>query len=143
MKKAVSLVAALLIFRLPMGCTVTRPEQDNFLVDASRTGGATLARELASSLRAILTTSELAFPDSDKVQMFSLRGDGFTLDLSPLPDDRCNPHASRHSTYYEQMFRADLVYNKTRQSDKDSIKKRFIAGVQILRVPIAPFSECP
>lgn len=123
-------------------CRLGSPPQDNFLVDASGMGGATLAQNLSAALNAHLTSADINLPDSDKAQIFRLDGPGYMVILTPLPDDRCNPQASFQSTYKEQSFGADLVYESTSRQIREVAKQRFINAVKKLNVPISEFREC-
>jgi hypothetical protein len=136
-------VSALLTIGSLMACSVRRPEQENFLVDASRIGGASLAHELSLGLGATLTQAELSLPNSDKAQIFRLDGNGFMLILTPLPDDRCNPNASFQSTYNEKKYRADLVFESSSKDQRNTSRKKLLAIGHELKVPISKFEECP
>ena len=143
MKKALKFLVILSAIKCLAGCSLTRPDQDNYLVDASGIGGAALARELSSSLGASLDTTKIALPDSDPAEDYSLDGRGFILGVSPVPDDRCNPNASYRSTYKEQRFRVDLVYTASSPAKREVAKRRLLATLKKLRVPVEKFSECP
>jgi hypothetical protein len=124
-----------------VGCAVERPEQDNFLVDASGIGGEALARELSSNLETDLNTTQLDLPGSNKAEVYWLNGHGFKVVLMPLADDRCNPNSYR-STYKGQQFAADLVYTNSSTKSKDAVKRRFLSVLRQLDIPIEKFSEC-
>lgn len=125
-----------------MACSLQRADQDNFLVDASNIGGVALARELSTGLKTKLSTTAFALPDSDKAEIFRLDGQDFMLILTPLPDDRCNPMASHHSTYKEQKFRLDLVYESSSPTANAKVKERLLGLATKLRIPMMKFTEC-
>lgn len=129
-------------FLFLLGCTMNRPEQDNYLVDAKGIGGEVLARELASRLKAEISTTTLTLPDSDRAEMFRLDGQGFSLILMPLPDDRCNTKASFHSTYNDQQLRIDLIYNSLSAEDRAELKRALQAVADKLHAHMQPFEEC-
>jgi hypothetical protein len=142
MKMVFRLFTALSTIGGLMACSLQRANQDNFLVDASNIGGAALARELSTGLKTSLSTTERALPDSDRAKIFWLDGQDFMLVLTPLPDDRCNPKASFHSTYKEQMFRLDLVYESSSPTASEKVKESLLGLAAKLRIPIMKFTEC-
>jgi hypothetical protein len=141
MKRALSLLAILTVTQALFGCGLQRPDQDNFVVDASGIGGAALARELSSKMETSLKTTKITLPDSDNAEVYWLDGRGFSLTLMPVSDDRCNPNA-RYLRYKRQQFRVDLVYTNASLSVKETAKRNFLGVVRNLRVPIEKFEEC-
>lgn len=143
MRNSLILLVGLSVVQSVAGCSLTRPDQENYLVDASGIGGAALARELSSRLGTNLKATQITLPDSDPAKVYRLDGRGFTLVFAPLPDDRCNPNASYHSTYKEQQFGIDLVYTTSSSATREAAKRKLLAALEKLRVPVEKFSECP
>lgn len=141
-KCATHLLVVSLVCLILLGCNVSRPDQDNFLVDAKGIGGEVLAREFASDLKASLTTTTLSLPDSDQTKVFRLDGQDFTVILMPLPDDRCNPEASFHSTYHDQQFRIDLIYGGSPAGLREELKRKLESVAARLHTNIEKFEEC-
>ena len=121
---------------------ISRPDQDNYEVDAASVGGSALAQGLADRLNLRVKTTELAFPRSDRAEMYELIGEGFTIDLVPLPDNRCDTKASLQSTYKDQRFRADLVFTDRSSAAKESTRHALLSHVQNMHLPITEFEEC-
>jgi hypothetical protein len=124
------------------GCRLQRPDQDNFLVDASRVGGSALARSLSTSLHADLEAQEVNLPRADKSTLYRLEGSDFALIVNPLPDDRCNVNASNHSTFYQKQYRLDLVYRTTSREVRMTIRRNLMNSVARLNLPIEEFKGC-
>ena len=122
---------------------VSRPDQDNYEIDTTGVGGQALAQRLADRMNVRVETTDLTFPDSDRAEMYELTGDGFTIDLVPLPDDRCNTKASRHSTYKDQRFRADLVFTDPSPAAKGRSRHWLLSHVRDMQLPIAALQDCP
>ena len=132
----------MLIAQSLIGCSLSRPDQDNFLVDASGIGGTTLSRELSSKLQTRVSTTQLTLPDSEKAEMYWLDGNGFTLTIMPLPDDRCNPNANDYITYNEQQFGVDLVYTTSSRAIREKTKRQFLRVLRDARIPVKEFKDC-
>jgi len=141
MKRKVKVFGCLLVGFLT-ACTLRSIPQENFLIDANAIGGAALANGLSTTLNAHLSFTNSKLPDSDEARIFRLDGQNYFLILTPLPDDRCNPQANSHSTYKENQFRADLVYESESKQQRSIAKQNVIKAFRKLNVPISKFQEC-
>lgn len=123
-------------------CAPRKIAQDNYLIDASNLGGSNLAQSLATRLNTSLDSEDVTLPAADKYTLYRLDGEGFTLILNPLPDDRCNPNASIHSTFHEEEYQADLVYRTRSPSKRAAMRIALFNATNALGVPIEKFKNC-
>jgi len=122
--------------------TFTRADQDNFTVHAGTRGiqpfVAALERRLATSADA----EEINSPDSDVYRLIALHAPDVTVVVNPMPDDRCNPNAPRHSTYSDREYRIDVVYETTSPAKRQSARRIVIEAAKEVGQALTPFREC-
>ena len=124
------------------GSTVSRPDQSNFTIHASREQVERLVQTLSRQLDASTDAHELGGPGNDPSRMFRLDGANATLVIAQVPDDRCNPNAPRHSTFHEGGYRIDLVYRSRSEAARNSARRTVIQSVQDEGLTITDFKEC-
>jgi hypothetical protein len=127
-----------------VGCsvTVTRPDQDNFEIDASNRDIEGFIRALSTKLETSADRTAVNFHDADPGELFRLDSKGITIIIESLPDDRCNPNAPMHTTYNRRRYAADLVYRTSSQPIRAHAKQTLIDSAREARVAIQPFKEC-
>jgi hypothetical protein len=125
-----------------VGCTLTRPDQDNFEIDGSKGSIEQFVRTLSSNLDASLYKQDIKFPDADPSVQFELDAQNITVVISATPDDRCNPNAPWHATFKEGRYRADLVYRTSSKPIRVDARQKLIKSARQTGLPIQTFKEC-
>jgi hypothetical protein len=138
MRSSKSLALSALLF----GCSVTRPDQGNFEIDASKGSIEAFVSVLSTRFDASAEHTALDIPDSDPSEMFTLEGRDATIVVIAEPDDRCNPNAPRHATYHRKLYRADLVSRTRSQPTRMQAQQKLIGSAKQVGLPIQPFKEC-
>jgi len=123
-------------------CSLTRPDQDNFEIDASKANIEGFVSVASKNLDASVSKSPLNIPDSDPAVMYELSGRGISIIIQSQADDRCNPNASRHATYNQKRYYLDLVYYTSEQSQRALAKEQLLRAAKMAGVAIQVFKEC-
>lgn len=124
------------------GSTVSRPEQSNFTIHASREQAERLVQTLSRQLDASADAHELDGLGNDPSRIFRLDGANATLVIAQVPDDRCNPNAPRHSTFNEGEYRIDLVYRSSSEAARNSARRTVIQSARDEGLTITDFKGC-
>jgi len=141
MTRPLLLVCAALCF---VGCkpSVTRPDQDNFVLNTSRIPVERFLDALSNRVSGEWEASDYAPPDSDRSKMYTLEGNGVSVTLVPMPHDRCNPNASHHLSY-DQAYRVDFVYRTSARPEREAAKRKLFQAASDVRERLVRFEECP
>ena len=129
-------------FILLSACSVTRPDQDNFEIDARKGNIETFVSNLSRNLDLSVSKSPLDIPDSDPAIMYELGGGGISIIVQSQADDRCIAKASPHTTYDQERYYVDLVYYTSAPSDRAHAKQQVLSAAKAAGVPIQVFKEC-
>jgi len=134
--------ATLSAFVVLAACSLTRPDQDNFEIDASRGSIESFVSNASKNLNASASKSRLDIPDSDPGIMYELGGRGISVIVQSQADDRCNPNASRHTTHNQKRYYVDLVYYTSEPSQRAQAKEQLLRAAKMAGVAIQVFKEC-
>ena len=74
--------------------------------------------------------------------MLEISGQGVTIMVVPVPDDRCNPNAPMHSTYKQREYRIDVVYQTSSTEKREAAKQTVIGSAKEAGQRLVPFKEC-
>lgn len=74
--------------------------------------------------------------------MFEISGQGVTIVVDPIPDDRCNPNAPMHSTYKQGEYRIDLVFETNSNEQRKTAKQLLLKSITDAGLAAVPFKEC-
>ena len=137
-------IVAFALLCLVGGCQpeVTRPPQDNFTVHSGNAGIQPFVTNLEHAFGAKADSEELNLPDSDPAEVFTIRSWNVTVIIDPVPDDRCNPNASMHSTYKQGEYRVDLVYRTSSSEKREAAKRLVLVSAADRGLTAVPFKEC-
>jgi hypothetical protein len=135
-------LAALTLSALLVGCSVTRPDQDNFEIDASKGSIESFVSAVSQNLDASVSRSRLDIPDSDPGIMYEISGHGVSVIIQSQGDDRCIPQGVRHTTYDQRRYYVDLVYRTSSASKRAQAKQQLVAAAKTTALPIQVFKEC-
>jgi hypothetical protein len=135
---------ALALLCLVGGCQpkLTRPLQDNFTIHAGSTGIRPFVAALERAFDQTADAEKLNVPDSDSAEMFAIHSANATVVINPVPDDRCNPNASMHSTYKQAEYRIDLVYETNTAKERETAKQLLLKAASDAGRAVATFKEC-
>jgi len=125
------------------GSTVSRPDQDNFTIHASKQRVAQLIQNLSRRFDASADAHDLDGIGNDPSRMFRLDGADATLIIIPVGDDRCNTNAPRHLTFKQGEYRIDLVYRTASAAARNTARQLLAHSVQDADLTMAKFKECP
>ena len=133
------------------GCSDTRPEQENFVLQTGSSGAQPFVTALARNLNSTVQHRTVHAPDSDGMKMFELKGKGVWVVLTSMPEDRCDINAPMHTTFQADEFRVDLVYARPRfflwlerasSTERRAAKRMIFETAKGLGQKLAPFEEC-
>jgi len=122
--------------------SVTRPDQDNFTLQAGRSGIQPFVAALEHGLATSAESQKINPPGTAEVLMFWLRGSRATVVVAPVPDDRCRSHATRIPTYNDHEYRIDLVYESKSQASREAAKRLVTDSAKAAGQTLNPFREC-
>jgi hypothetical protein len=127
-----------------VGCkfTVTRPDQENFVLDTRRVPVERFLDALSNRLSASWGATDVTVFDADPSKQYEVDGRDVTVVLSAMPHDRCNPNASHHLTW-DQAYRVDFVYRTSAADKRQAAKRKLIAAASDVGERLAKFEECP
>ena len=126
------------------GCdfTLSRPDQDNFTIHASKQQAERFVEDLSRQFAASVDPQGLNGLGNDSSRMFWLNGPKAELTITPVPDDRCDPNASVRSTYNQGEYRIDLVYRSASEAARKLARRTLIQSAQEAGLKITEFKEC-
>lgn len=137
---------AILPFVVPAllsGCDLTRPDQDNYILDAKGGGGVRgFVKVLSADFSASPNEGFVSMSKAGPTSLFTLHAHDVLIAVDPLADDRCNPNAPTQATYDSQQYIVDLVYRTKSQSLRDAAKRKLIAAAAKAGTPLSKFTEC-
>jgi hypothetical protein len=125
-----------------LSCKADRTIERSFLVDARPVGGAKLAQSLAAVLKTGFDEEKLNLANADTTTLYRLDAKEFTIIVDPLPDDRCDPNASYHSSFEQEQFRIDILSRSSSPQDFARVSNSVAQVVKKLHLPMENFREC-
>lgn len=125
------------------GCDLSRPDQDNYILDAKGGGGVRgFVKVLSADFSASPNEGFVSVSKTGSTSLFTLHAHDVLIAVDPLADDRCNPNAPTQATYDSQQYMVDLVYRTKSQSLRDAAKRKLIAAAAKAGTPLSKFTEC-
>jgi len=134
--------AVLSAFSLMASCHLERPDQDNFVLDAKNGGITPFIKAASKNFDTSASQTPINITGSDRTVMFTLEAEGILIVIDPIPDDRCNPHASTHATYNDGQYRIDLVYKTSSRFIRSAAKQQLLTSAAQVKQPLTTFTEC-
>jgi hypothetical protein len=120
--------------------SITRPDQDNFMLQAGRSGIQPFVAALEHGLATSADSRKINA--TEEVLMFWLRGSSATVVVAPVPDNRCNSNGPRIPTYNDHEYRIDLVYESKSQASREAAKRVVTESAREVGQTLTPFREC-
>ena len=123
------------------GCSVTRPDQDNLILDTSRVPVERFLDALSKRLDSSWSAFDENLPDHDPSKMYTLEARRVSVTLSAMPHDRCNPNAPYHTTW-DKAYRIDFVYRTSDPAERQDAKRKLIQAASDVGERLSVFEEC-
>jgi hypothetical protein len=127
-----------------VGCksTVTRSDQENFVLDTSKVPVEPFLDALSNRLSGPWYATDVTVPDADPSKHYELDGRDVTVILSAMPHDRCNPNASHHLSW-DQAYRVDFVYRTSAPEKRRVAKQKLFEAAATVGERLVRVEECP
>jgi hypothetical protein len=140
-KRSVWAVAAVISVCAIAGCHLEHPDQDNYLLDASRNGVAPFLQHVSANFDAKTKETPIRMT-GDPTTMYTFETNGIVVVVVPLPDDRCNTNAGSYATFDQRQYRIDILYETKSRFIRNAAKQLVIASATQATQPLTTFKEC-
>ena len=137
-----SWTSGLVLSLLLAGCSITRPDQDNFEIDASKGNIETFVAALSKTLQTSPERTIVSVHEADPGEMFTFKSRDAVVVVQSQPDERCNPNAPMHITYKQRRYDVDLVYRTSSEAKRLQAKQRLIGAAKVAEIPIQMSQGC-
>ena len=97
---------------------------------------------LSARLGGSWTAVDVPGIDEDPSKMYEVEARSVSVTLSPMPHDRCNPNAPRHTTW-DKAFRVDFVYLTADRAKREAAKQKLLQAASDVGERLERFKECP
>jgi hypothetical protein len=112
------------------------------VIDTSKVPVERFLDSLSARLGGSWTAIEVPPLDQDPYKMYEIEARNVSVTLSPMPRDRCNPNASRHTTW-DNSFRIDFVYLTADRAKRAAARQKLIQAASDVGERLERFQECP
>ena len=125
------------------GCEIgtPRPDQENFVLDTSKVPVHRFLDALANRLPGRRTATDVNLPNRDPSKVYWLKSSDVLVALAPMPHDRCNPNAPRHTTF-DPAYRVDFVYRTSDPGEREAAKRKLFQAASDVGERLTKFEEC-
>ena len=135
-------LATMSLTLLATGCTVTRPDQENFVFDGQRVPVQQLVDRVEEKFDSKARKMMFRSPDDKPMVRYEVRSNIASATILSLGDDRCDPNAGPHFTFNDQQYAVFLVFRTSDPADRRKATETLLKAASEAGQPLARLTDC-
>jgi hypothetical protein len=142
MRKARAVLGVLAATVALSSCRLTHPDQENYIFDGGQSRLSNFVRSVEKQFNSRAKRTDFVTADNERNVLYELTSPKGDVDIISLPDDRCNPNASTHLTFNEQLYEVDLVFKTSDAAERRAATVALLRSARDAGGNLQPLEDC-